>query len=103
MKKIFSLVAFTFLILASGPTLSKEIKESVVNGYKNRCIEVRTKNGQNENDVRSVCECEASVLSANFSTFEIMMAAAKKELNQPILTEEQIREFRQKIKVCEKR
>jgi hypothetical protein len=54
LKEIFALAVFTVLIAASVPAQCEEFKESVINGYKNRCIEVRTKNGQNENDVRSV-------------------------------------------------
>ena len=102
MKKIFALAVFAVLISASVPALCEEFKESVINGYKNRCIEVRTKNGQNENDVRSVCNCEASVLNDNFSTFQLMMVAAKNMANKPLLSEEDVREFKQKIKLCEK-
>lgn len=103
MKKILSLVVFTFLILVSGQTLCQEFKESVIGGYKNRCIEVRTKSGQNERDVLSICNCEASVLNDNYSTFELMMVTAKNMANKPLASEEEIREFKQKIKVCEKR
>lgn len=103
MKKILALAVFTALISASVPALCEEFKESMISGYKNRCIEVRTKNGQNENDVRTVCDCQTSVLNDNFSTFQLMMVTAKNMANKPLLSEEEVRELKQKIKLCEKR
>lgn len=104
MKKILAFAVFTVLISTSLPALCDEFKESIINGYKNRCIEVRTKNGQKENDVRSICDCESSVLNDNFSTFQLIMAVAATNMaNKPLLSEEEIREFKQKIKLCEKR
>lgn len=75
----------------------------MINGYKNRCIEVQTKNGKNEKMVRAVCDCEGSVLNDNFSTFELMMIAAADKSNNPLLSKEKTRDFMHKIKACEKR
>jgi len=88
------------LTIISGPSMSEDFKESVINGYKKRCIEVRTNKGEDKEKVMAICSCESSVLNDNFTAFEFLLAGAKKQLDKPMLSEEEIEEFKEKIKAC---
>jgi hypothetical protein len=100
-SKIELYVSFVILVVIQSNVGAAGYKDGVADGYKNRCIEARASKGQEQKHVLSVCECEASVLKENFSTYELLMAGAKKKQGEEALSKEEIIEFRKKLRTCE--
>ena len=90
------------LTALSSPSMGAGFKESVITGYKNRCIEVRTSKGQNKDMIKAICDCESLVLNNNFNTFEFLLAGAKKKMDKPMFSKEKLQEFKKKLKSCAK-
>jgi hypothetical protein len=100
--RITLFVSLVIFAVYQGNAAASGFKDDVAAGYKDRCIEVRTNKGQDKYFVLSVCECEANVLKDNFTTYELLMADARKQQGKEVLTKEQVIDFRKKLKSCSK-
>jgi hypothetical protein len=98
MRKILIFIICAFCAFTS--FAEESFKNSILSGYKNRCVQVMS---QKENDkafITKVCNCEAEVIDENFTTFELIITAGKQMSGVEPTDKEKIKELKVKIKQC---
>ena len=81
----------------------ESFKAQTLKDYRNRCQEVLTDKGYSPVLIEEECTCEVNVVDEKFSTFSLMLLAAKGMVGNDMKSDPQILELREKLKECRKR
>jgi hypothetical protein len=98
MRIILSFIILTFY--ESICFAEESFKDSILAGYKNRCVQVMSQTENDHTFISKVCNCEAEVIDENFTTFELIIAAGKEKSGLEPMDKEKIKELKVKIKQC---
>jgi len=98
MRIILSFIIFTFFV--SSCLAEESFKDSILAGYKDRCINVMSQKGNDNTLISKVCNCETEVIDENFTTFELIITAGKQKSGLEPMDKEKIKDLKVKIKQC---
>lgn len=98
MRKILSFIMLTFC--ASSSFADESFKDTILSGYKDRCVKVMSQKKSDQAFISKVCNCEAEVIDENFTTFELIVTAGKHKSGLTPIDKEKINELKVKIKQC---
>ena len=93
-------IALISSICISGPVLAEEKKASFVSGFRNMCVDVQTKAGKSAEDIAKICNCQAEVADANYSTLKLIGFIQIGLYDKKMVTEQERIDIRKKLSAC---
>lgn len=94
-----ALLMITAVVILSG-TLAfasdNDMKNQLLDGYLQRCVEVLNSKGYRPQDIKTECKCELDQIDQHFDIFEKMLAAGAVSAD----TQQQINDFKQRLLQC---
>ncbi|KKO49881.1 hypothetical protein VT06_04635 [Arsukibacterium sp. MJ3] len=95
-RAIMAAILFTIWYCPTAVASTTDVKQQLLDGYLERCVEVLNSKGYSPGAIKAECKCELDQIDQQFAIFETMLAAGAVSAD----TQQQINDFKKQLLQC---